>query len=207
MTQRGRFIVLEGGEGAGKSTQIAAVAARLRDSGRRVLCTREPGGSPLAEAVRDLILREWPEGVDSTTELLLIFAARAAHLHASIRPALADGVDVLCDRFIDATYAYQGAGRGLDARLIDPLARLVVGDLQPDRVIVLDLPPELGLQRTRARGLENRFEAEDLGFQRRVRAAYLNRARQSPDRYAVVDATQEEAEVTARLMQIIGRLP
>lgn len=202
MNARGRLIVLEGGEGAGKSTQLAVIADWLKSRGRQVLCTREPGGSPLAEAVRTLLLDDWQEGMDAYTELLLIFSARAAHLHATIRPALAAGIDVISDRFIDATYAYQGAGRGLDTKKIAILETLVLGDLKPDLVMLLDLPPELGLQRAKARGDENRFEAEALAFQQRVRETYLQRASSEP-RYAVIDATQSQSVVAACIEQVL----
>lgn len=202
MNARGRLIVLEGGEGAGKSTQLAAVADWLKSRGRQVLCTREPGGSPLAEAVRTLLLDNWPEGMDAHTELLLMFSARAAHLHATIRPALAAGIDVICDRFVDATYAYQGAGRGLETTEISTLETLVLGGLRPDLVLLLDLPPQLGLQRARKRGDENRFEAETLAFQQRVREAYLRRAATAPH-YVVIDARPSQARVTAAIVQAL----
>lgn len=202
----GRFIVFEGGEGAGKSTQMMAVSDWLRVRGEQVLCTREPGGSPLAEAIRQLILDDWPEGTDAMTELLLVFAARAAHLHARIRPALAGGIHVLCDRFIDATYAYQGAGRGVDRRTIDLLRDIVVGGLQPDQVIVLDIPEDVGLRRVQQRGQGNRFEAEDLRFQGKVRDAYLDRARAEPARYAIIDATLPPAQITRQISEIVEKL-
>lgn len=196
---RGRLIVLEGGEGAGKSTQIDTVERCLRASGRPVLRTREPGGSPLAEAIRALVLGDWDEGIEPRTELLLIFAARAAHLHATILPALAAGTDVVCDRFVDASYAYQGAGRGLGAPAVAALEQLVLGDLRPDLVLLLDIDPAVGLQRARRRGQDNRFEAEALVFQQRVRQAYLDRAAAAPQRYIVVDAAQPQARVSAAL--------
>ncbi len=204
--KRGRLIVLEGGEGAGKSTQAAFVEGWLRQRGRKVLRTREPGGSPLAEEIRGLVLKRWDEGVDSNTELLLMFAARAAHLHARIRPALASGTDVVCDRFVDATYAYQGAGRKLGARVIDALAKIVLGTLAPDLVILLDIDPVAGLARAKARGAADRFEGEALAFQKRVRQAYRLRARKSPRRYAVIDAAAAPAEVSAAIVRALERL-
>lgn len=203
---RGRFIVLEGGEGGGKSTQARRLRAHLEGAGRRVLLTREPGGSPLAEAIRALVLGSWPEGVDATTELLLIFAARAAHLHATIRPALEAGIDVICDRFVDASYAYQGAGRGLGAAPVALLEQLVLGDLRPDRVLVLDVAPELGMQRIAERGDNNRFDAESIAFMQRVRAAYLARAAAAPERYAVIDAARDVDAVAAELVAIVEAL-
>lgn len=204
--RRGRLVVLEGGEGAGKSTQARFVARWLQRRGRKVLRTREPGGSPLAEAIRGLVLDRWREGVDGTTELLLMFAARAAHLHAKIRPALRAGTDVVCDRFVDATYAYQGAGRGLGNPRIDALAAIVLEGLRPDLVILLDVDPALGLRRAHRRGSANRFEAERLSFQRRVRRAYLARARAQPRRYAIVDANVAPAAVSAAIARALERL-
>lgn len=204
---RGRFIVLEGGEGGGKSTQARRLRDHLEAHGRRVLLTREPGGSPLAEAIRALVLGQWPEGVDATTELLLIFAARAAHLQATIRPALADGRDVICDRFVDASYAYQGAGRGVDPADIAGLERLVLGDLQPDCVLLLDIAPEIGLQRIAERSGNNRFDAESLAFMQRVRAAYQARAAAAPARYRVIDAARDADTVAAELAAQVEALP
>lgn len=203
MTERGRFIVLEGGEGAGKSTHIRSVRAWLEQRGREVVQTREPGGSPLAEAIRGVVLGDWPEGIDTATETLLIFAARAAHLHALIRPALAQGKDVVCDRFVDASYAYQGAARGLGTDAIAMLERFTLDSLRPDLVLLLDLDPALGLQRAKRRGEENRFEAETLDFMARVRAEYLRRAAAEPARYAVVDAAQPLPQVAADLQRVL----
>ena len=202
----GRLVVLEGGEGAGKSTHAAFVAEWLAARGRDVVRTREPGGSPLAEAVRELVLRDWPEGVDGTTELLLMFAARAAHLHARIRPALASGRDVVCDRFVDATYAYQGAGRGLREKDIDLLAGFVLKRLRPDLVLVLDIDPDAGARRVAGRGSSNRFDAEARAFQQRVRKAYLKRARREPRRYAVIDAGRDRDAVQADIARALERL-
>lgn len=203
---RGRFIVLEGGEGGGKSTQARRLRDHLEAGGRRVMLTREPGGSPLAEAIRELVLGSWPEGVDATTELLLIFAARAAHLHATILPALEAGTDVICDRFVDASYAYQGAGRGLGAERVAVLEKLVLGTLTPDCVLVLDIAPELGVQRIAERGGNNRFDAESLAFMQRVRGAYLARAEAAPERYRVVDAARDVDAVAAELAAIVEAL-
>ncbi|MBV8061994.1 MAG: dTMP kinase [Nevskia sp.] len=205
MTTPGKFIVLEGGEGAGKSTHARALKEWLEQRGRSVVLTREPGGSPLAEAIRGLVLGEWAEGVDARTETLLIFAARAAHLHATIRPALQQGQDVICDRFVDASYAYQGVGRGLGQTAIGALERLTLDGLKPDLVLLLDLDPELGLQRARSRGDANRFEAETLDFMRRVRAEYLRRSQQDPARYVVVDAARPVDEVRSELMHALER--
>lgn len=202
-TRKGRLIVLEGGEGAGKSTHARFVHDWLVEQGRQVVLTREPGGSPLAEAVRGLVLQPWDEGMDATTELLLMFAARAAHLQATIRPALEAGQDVVCDRFVDATYAYQGAGRGVPDAVIGTLARMVLGKLQPSLVILLDVDPRVGVARARSRGTNNRFDNEALSFQARVREAYLKRAQKAPKRYAVVDAGRELGEIQRDLAELL----
>lgn len=195
----GLFLTLEGGEGAGKSTAAKYLAERFRALGREVVLTREPGGSPLAEAIRGLVLSSWEEGVPAETEVLLMFAARAAHLAATIRPALARGAVVISDRFVDASWAYQGAGRGLPPARLAELEAFVLGDLRPDRTLVFDLPPELGLARAHSRGDANRFEAEAMAFQQRVRQAYLDRARAAPERYTVIDASQELLNVQSQL--------
>lgn len=200
---RGRLITLEGGEGGGKSTQARAIADWLRARGRRVLATREPGGSPLAEAIRGLVLADWPEGVNPQTEVLLMFAARAAHLSATIQPALARGEDVVCDRFVDASWAYQGAGRGIADAHLQGLESLVLADLRPDLVLVLDVAPETGLRRARSRGDVNRFEGENLAFMQRVREAYLARAARDPARYAVIDASANEQDVGQRIRTVL----
>ena len=202
----GRLIVLEGGEGAGKSTHAKFVRDWLARRGRDPVLTREPGGSPLAEAIRGIVLDDWAEGVDGTTELLLMFAARAAHLHALIRPALEQGRDVICDRFVDATYAYQGAGRGLRESDIDTLAALVLRRLRPDLVLVLDIAPATGARRVRGRGTANRFDAEAMAFQARVRKAYLRRAARDRKRYVVIDAGRDREAVQADIGRVLERL-
>lgn len=199
---RGRFVVLEGGEGAGKSTNALFVESWLKSRGRKVLLTREPGGAPLAEAIREIVLG-WSGQMPAQTELLLMFAARSAHVQKTILPALLAGVDVVCDRFVDSSYAYQGAGRGVPQAHIEGLERLVLGDLRPDLVIVFDLDPEAGLARARRRGEENRFEAEQLAFRQRVRAAFLERARVDAARYAILDAGRELAAVQSGLARIL----
>jgi dTMP kinase len=202
----GRLIVLEGGEGAGKSTHAKFVRDWLDERGRKPVLTREPGGSPLAEAIRELVLKSWKEGMDGTTELLLMFAARAAHLHALIRPTLEAGNDVVCDRFVDATYAYQGAGRGLRETDIDTLAELVLRRLRPDLVILLDIDPQTGAQRVRGRGGANRFDEEAAAFQTRVRKAYLRRAAREPRRYAVIDAGRDPQAVQLDIGRALEKL-
>ncbi|EGV33703.1 Thymidylate kinase [Thiorhodococcus drewsii AZ1] len=202
---RGRFITLEGIEGAGKSTQIANLAALLQELGCRVVTTREPGGSPIAERMRSVLLDAQNRGMNETAELLLMFAARAEHLEKTIRPALEVGTWVICDRFTDATYAYQGGGRGVNPGRIATLETLVQGDLRPDLTLVLDLPPEMGLARARARngGETDRFEAEDLAFFAAARAVYLARAKAAPERYRVVDAAAHLDEVTRQVRSLV----
>ena len=199
----GRFITIEGGEGAGKSTAQTFLAEKLTAQGISVLQTREPGGTPLAEAIRHNLLSVDEEAPVEMTELLLVFAARAQHLTKVIEPALNQGQWVLCDRFTDATYAYQGAGRGLSAELIGKLESLVQGDRRPDTVILLDMPPEIGMVRARARGALDRFEQEEQAFFERVRQGYLERADQFPDRYVVVDAAQNLIDVQKSLEAVM----
>jgi dTMP kinase len=187
---RGRFVTLEGIEGAGKSSLQQALAQELTRQGRAVCVTREPGGTPLAEQIRTIALTRRDEGVPPTTELLLMFAARAAHVMQKIEPALARGEWVLCDRFTDASRAYQGAGRGLDAEVIEQLAAIAHPGLIPTRTLLLDLPPELGLARARQRADGgDRFEDERLAFFARVRQRYLELASMEPQRIRVLDAT------------------
>ncbi|MEA5673207.1 dTMP kinase [Pseudomonas sp. MH2] len=186
----GLFITLEGPEGAGKSTNREYLAARLREHGVDVVMTREPGGTPLAERIRELLLAPSDETMAVDTELLLMFAARAQHLAEVIRPALARGAVVLCDRFTDATYAYQGGGRGLPVERIAVLEDFVQGKLRPDLTLVFDLPVEVGLARAAARGRLDRFEQEGQAFFEAVRQAYLQRAAQAPQRYSLLDAGQ-----------------
>lgn len=202
MTERGRFITLEGIDGAGKSTQIDAVAAALRSRGLPMVLTREPGGTALGEALRDLILSQ---PMTAETETLLLFAARAEHLARVIRPALAAGQWVLCDRFTDATYAYQAGGRGVAQERIAALEHWVHADLQPDLTLLLDVPPEVAagrLARTRA---ADRFEAEEIGFFQAVRREYLARAGQEPARFFVVDGTRPPEALRLQLTELMQR--
>lgn len=199
----GRLITLEGGEGAGKSTHAKLIRDWLEARGRRVVPTREPGGSPLAEAIRGLVLADWTEGVNAETELLLMFAARAAHVAATIRPALTAGCDVVCDRFIDASWAYQSAGRGVAPAHLVHLEQLVLGDLTPTLTLIFDVEPALGLARARRRGDANRFEGESLAFMQRVRQSYLDRAHTAPDRCVVLDASQPMEQVRAELIRTL----
>lgn len=199
----GLFITLEGPEGAGKSTNREYLAARLREQGLDVVLTREPGGTPLAEKIRELLLSPSDEVMHADTELLLVFAARAQHLAQVIRPALADGAVVLCDRFTDATYAYQGGGRGLPVDRIATLEQFVQDDLRPDLTLVFDLPVEVGLARAAARGRLDRFEQEGQAFFEAVRRAYLDRAAAAPQRYTLLDASQSLANVQQALDRLL----
>ncbi|MDO9519718.1 MAG: dTMP kinase [Pseudohongiella sp.] len=199
VTKRGCFITVEGTEGVGKTTNIAWIRQCLLAHGIDPLQTREPGGTELAEQIRALLLSPRDEKMAELTELLLVFAARAQHLAQKINPALTAGQWVLCDRFTDATYAYQGGGRNLDKQTISTLENLVQGELRPDLILILDIEPELGLQRARLRGEPDRFEQETLAFFNRVRAAYLDRARQNPSRYLIVDASQPLDQVQQQI--------
>ena len=197
-----RFVTLEGGEGAGKSTVLAALRETLKTGGREVVCTREPGGTPLAEQIRLLLLRSpghagAHEPPAAETELLLMFAARAQHIRETILPALERGAWVISDRFTDASYAYQGGGRGLDVDLIAELERRVVG-IAPALTLLLDVPVSIGLQRVRGRGAADRIEAERDEFFERVRGAYLARAAAEPGRFRVIDATPPAGQVAAQ---------
>lgn len=202
----GLFITLEGPEGAGKSTNREYLAERLRARGIDVVLTREPGGTPLAEQIRELLLAPGEESMSADTELLLVFAARAQHLAEVIRPALARGAVVLCDRFTDATYAYQGGGRGLSHERIAALETFVQGDLRPDLTLVFDLPVEIGLARATARGRLDRFEQEGRTFFDAVRSTYLNRAAANPARYRLVNAALSLPEVQQSLDDLLPEL-
>ncbi len=205
MTERGRFITFEGVEGVGKSTQVQHLADWLTEQGRDVVRTREPGGAPLAEKVREL-LKQSPHGsVPATSELLLIFAARAAHADTLLRPALAQGQWIVCDRFVDASIAYQGAGRGLGRERVEALAEWLVPDLVPDLTLVLDLPIETAFKRLDARGERDRFEQEDGEFFRRVRDAYMKLAEREPRRVHIVDAGGTVEEVAQRCRDIVSK--
>jgi len=202
----GRFITVEGGEGVGKTTNLEFIESRLKARGIDVVRTREPGGTPLAESIREMLLAPREESVCELTELLLVFAARAQHIEQVIKPALARGQWVLSDRFTDATYAYQGAGRGMDMASIATLERLVQGELKPDLTLLLDVPVEIGMARARARSVPDRFESEQLQFFEAVRSQYLQRARHEPDRFAVIDATPELIVVQQQLAEVLDQL-
>jgi dTMP kinase len=197
---RGRFVTLEGGEGAGKTTQIARLAAALRARGIEVVTSREPGGSPGAEAIRRLLVAGDTGRWDGLTEALLHFAARRDHLLRTVWPALEAGKWVLCDRFADSTLAYQGYGHGLPEATIRDLYRLAVGAFAPDLTLILDLPPETGLARAGARGGDDRYERMDLAFHRRLRAGFLAIAEAEPGRCLVIDAAPDPDTVAAALI-------
>lgn len=201
MSNSGVFITIEGTEGVGKSTQCRMLCDALsKDSGRAVLATREPGGTELGEAIRRLLLDPDLPAMHGTAELLLMFAARAEHLERTIKPALAAGEIVVCDRFTDATFAYQGGGRGLDTTMIATLETLVQDSLRPDLTLVLDLDLAIAAERINDRGGLDRFEQERGAFFERVRAAYLARAAQEPERMKVVDANADPDTVHRRLL-------
>jgi dTMP kinase len=204
---RGKFITIEGGEGVGKSTQIAALRDLLAARGLEVVVTREPGGTRRAERLRELLLERSEEPMPAACELLLMFAARSTHVENLVRPALARGAWVICDRFTDATYAYQGGGRGLDRDQIAFLERLVQQGLKPDLTLLLDAPLEVSEARAAARnaqsGSGDRFEQERRDFFERVRSAYLELARSEPERFVVVDAAAERSGVAQAIRSII----
>lgn len=205
MTQ-GRFITLEGGEGAGKSTQLPAIADWLAARDIDVVCTREPGGTQLGEAVRTVLMADYDAPMPAMSELLLMFAARAAHMTQVIEPALARGTWVISDRFTDASYAYQGAARGLGTAAVAQLETLVQGQRRPDRVLLFDLPVATGLARRHGQGQENRFDAESRAFHETVVRAYRQRARSAPQRYAVIDASLAPAAVLTQITAALESL-
>ena len=203
----GRFITLEGGEGAGKSTQIARLSDWLRQKGRTVVTTREPGGSPGAEMIRKLLVEGPAERWDGTTEALLHFAARRDHLRSTVWPALRRGDWVISDRFADSTVAYQGHGHGLDRGTLERLYHVAVGEFRPDLTLILDLPIDAGLARAAARrGSETRYESLPVDFHERVRAGFLEIARREPQRCAVIDARQDIDRVAGDVARLADRL-
>lgn len=200
---RGLFITVEGIEGVGKTTNLRFIEEYLKQRGITLQVTREPGGTEVAEQIRELLLAHHNEPLHEDAELLLMFAARAQHLNRLIKPVLADGDWVLCDRFTDATYAYQGAGRNLSSQRIAQLEQWVQGDLRPDLTLVLDVPVEIGLSRVKQRGEPDRFETEQQAFFERVRQSYLERAQQEPQRICVVDAGQPLERVQADIAAVL----
>jgi len=202
----GKLITLEGGEGAGKSTQLARLAAALEQSGLSVVTTREPGGSPAGERIRKLLVEGEPGSMAPMTEALLHFAQRAEHIEKTIRPALARGAWVVCDRFADSTMAYQGYGHGLGRAPIQSLCRLVCGDLVPALTLIFDVPVDIGLARAASRrGVETRYERMDASFHERLRRGFLDIAKREPKRCAVIDAAREVDAVTAEMLKTVGR--
>jgi len=197
--KKGIFITLEGGEGAGKSSNLGFIEAWLRQAGVNPVMTREPGGTRAGEEIREILLHSQDLSLTPETEMLLMFAARAEHLGQVVKPALAQGRVVVCDRFTDATYAYQGGGRGLPAGRIAVLEQWVQGDLRPDATLLFDVPVNVGLERAGQRSAPDRFEREDLEFFERVRKTYLARARAEPERFRVIDAGGTPAEVQQQL--------
>jgi dTMP kinase len=209
--ERGRFLTVEGIEGVGKTTQMGRISTMLAERGIAHVVTREPGGTPLAEEIRDLVLKAREEALSDAAELLLMFAARSVHLRNLIEPNLSLGRWVLCDRFTDATYAYQGAGRGLQESSIRQLEMLVQGTRRPDLTLLIDVPVQVGLERARERNAaagtghaEDRFEAQRQEFFERVRAAYLARAAAEPGRIAVIDARRPADEVTEQIAAVLA---
>lgn len=206
MRTRGLFITVEGGEGVGKSTSMAFLEQYFVEHGIDVLVTREPGGTHVGEEVRELLLRIRDEPLADMSELLLMFAARAQHISEVIAPALTSGRWVLCDRFTDATYAYQSGGRGVPDAVVQQLETLVQGDLRPDFTLLLDAPVEVGMARARGRGELDRIEQEAVEFFERVRARYLALAESGGGRYKIVDASLEVDQVQEQLQQVAGQL-
>ncbi len=202
----GKFITLEGIEGVGKTTHLAFIADRLQQQGHTVILTREPGGTRVGEAIREILLHGKDMQIDSMAELLLMFAARAQHLQEVVRPALAKGQYILCDRFTDATYAYQGGGRGLSMADIGVLETLVQQQLQPNVTLLFDASVQTGLSRAKKRGEPDRFEAETVSFFERVRQTYLDRAREQPQRFRIIDAEQTLVAVEQQIAAILETL-
>ncbi len=202
-TQKGTFITLEGIEGAGKSTHIRYIHELLSQAGKKVLTTREPGGTDLGERIRDILLMQHELNIDAESELLLMFAARSQHLKQVILPALANGIIVLCDRFTDSTYAYQGGGRGVVSEKIDRLANLVHPNLKPDLTLLLDLPVDIGLERASKNGEADRFESEAVLFFESARQVYLNIAIADPGRVKVVNAIRDIDHIQQEIKSIL----
>lgn len=199
----GMFISLEGSEGVGKTTSLNFICDYIKSLGHNVLVTREPGGTPMAEEIRDILLSEREEKVESDTELLLMFASRTQHVNQVIKPALAKGTWVICDRFVDASYAYQGGGRGLDFSHIQQLENWCLQGFKPDLTLLLDMSVEEGLARTKKRGKADRFEIEQMNFYEDIRSAYLKRAQEEPERMFIIDAAPEVSIVQASLKRIL----
>lgn len=203
---KGKFISLEGGEGAGKTSAVLAIQEWLEQHDIEYVLTREPGGTPMAEEVRELIIKARDEEVSAKAELLLVFAARVQHLHGLVEPALAQGKWVISDRFLDSSYVYQGVARGLGESIIDVLTENFIADALPDRTLLLDVPVEIGLERVANRGDANRLDGESRAFHEKVRQGFLGRAEQEPNRVSVIDASQDLESVQAQIYQVLDAL-
>lgn len=203
---KGLFITVEGAEGVGKSTNIAFIRDALQSKGLDVIVTREPGGTEMAEEIREVLLKNRDESVAESAELLLMFAARAQHIESLIKPALLQGKWVISDRFTDATYAYQGGGRGVDANKIGILENFVQGGFRPDKTILLDAPVEIGMARAHKRGELDRFENQKLAFFEKVRRVYLERLEAEPNRFELIDASKSLDEVQVQLKGVIDSI-
>ncbi|WP_417506375.1 dTMP kinase [Marinomonas gallaica] len=201
-----QFISLEGGEGAGKSSAIQCIEAWLTEHEIPYVLTREPGGTPMAEEIRELVLSARDEQVAPNTELLLVFASRVQHLNEKIQPALAQGKWVISDRFVDSSYVYQGVARGINESVVDNLVDTFLKNQLPNKTLLLDVPVELGLQRVQSRGESNRLDGESLAFHQKVRDGFLHRASQDPERFVVVDASQSIASVEAQIVAQLNAL-
>jgi len=201
--KKGFFITLEGGEGAGKSTQNKRIIKWLSEHGGSVVETREPGGTVISEQIRRLLLDTRNAGLNAISELLMMFAARSQLVQEVILPALAEGKVIVCDRFTDASYAYQGGGRQLGAETVSVVEKLVLKGLQPDLTLLFDVPVELGMKRVAGRGEADRFEIESIRFFERVRNAYLERAKADPQRFRIIDASQDEERVWAQVQDVL----
>ncbi len=205
--KKGFFISLEGGEGAGKSTQNKRIVEWLSGQGKAIVETREPGGTVVSEQVRQVLLDTRNAGLNPTAELLMMFAARSQLVQEAILPALEEGKVIVCDRFADASYAYQGGGRQLGTEIVAQVERIVLKDLQPDLTLLFDIPVELGMTRVAGRGEADRFEVESIRFFERVRKAYLDRAEANPHRFRVIDASQDEEQVWQQVKRILEEAP
>ena len=203
---KGKFISLEGGEGAGKSSAIHVIKAWLEERNIEYVLTREPGGTPMAEEIRELVLASRDEAVAVDTELLLVFAARVQHINTTILPALAEGKWVVSDRFVDSSYVYQGIGRGIDKSIIDMLRSSFLEGCMPDKTLLLDVPVELGLSRVASRGDANRLDGESTAFHEAVRSGFLELAADEPARFAVLDASQTMDNVAEQILQQLSLL-
>lgn len=201
--QKGKFITIDGVEGAGKSTQIKFICDYLEAKGVNVVLTREPGGTDLGEKIRELLLSTTTKSMHSDSELLLMFAARNEHIHHKIIPALEKGDWVLSDRFTDASYAYQGGGRGLDIERIEHLEHWVLKGFTPDMTLLLDIPVDLGMSRVESRGEKDRIELEDLDFFERVRQAYIDRSEKYPQRIKLIDSSKSREHTSAQIEKIL----